>query len=155
LAFLHDVAPPLGLSLDDRDGWLNLLLANVVEPELGEERPTFLYDYPASQAALARIRQDNPPVAERFELYLGGMEICNGYHELTDPEELSSRMRTQNLIRKSANARTLPETNRLLESMRAGLPPSAGVALGVDRLVIKALGLSSIREVMAFPFPRA
>lgn len=155
LALMHDVAPPLSLTLDDRDGWLNFLLASLVEPELGEDQPAFLYDYPASQAALARIRPDDPPVAERFELYLGGMEICNGYHELTDAEELSARMRKQNLIRKSENARTLPETNRLLDSMRAGLPPCSGVALGVDRLVMKALGLSSIAEVIAFPLPRA
>jgi lysyl-tRNA synthetase class 2 len=155
LALMHDVAPPLGLSLDDRDGWLNFLLAQIVEPELGEDRPVFLYDYPASQAALARIRQADLPVAERFELYLGGVEISNGYHELTDAEELFSRMQKQNLLRKAENARTLPEANRLLECMRAGLPPCSGVALGVDRLVMKALGLSSITEVIAFPFLRA
>jgi lysyl-tRNA synthetase class 2 len=155
LALMHDVAPPLRLSLDDRDGWLNFLLAAIVEPELGEDRPVFLYDYPASQAALARIRTEDPPVAERFELYLGGTEIANGYHELTDAEELLSRMRKQNLLREAEKARTLPETNRLLESMRAGLPPCSGVALGVDRLVMKVLGLSTIAEVMAFPFPRA
>jgi lysyl-tRNA synthetase class 2 len=94
-------------------------------------------------------------VAERFELYLGGVEICNGYHELTDAEELAARMRKQNLLRKAENARPLPETNRLLDSMRAGLPPCAGVALGVDRLIMQALGLSSLADVIAFPFSRA
>ncbi len=155
LALMHDVAPPLSLSLDDRDGWLNFLLASIVEPELGDEKPTFLYDYPASQAALARVRQENPPVAERFELYLGGMEICNGYHELTDADELASRMQKQNRLRQAELARMLPETNRLLASMRAGLPACSGVALGVDRLILKALGLSAIDQVVAFPYSRA
>jgi elongation factor P--(R)-beta-lysine ligase len=86
LAARHGIVPPPGLAADDRDGWLNLLLAELVEPHLGRDRPTFLYDYPASQAALARIRRDDPPVAERFELYIDGIEICNGYHELTDPQ---------------------------------------------------------------------
>jgi elongation factor P--(R)-beta-lysine ligase len=155
LAEAHDLTPPESLAPEDRDGWLNFLLANIVEPELGEDRPTFLYDYPATQAALARVRPDDPPVAERFELYMSGMEICNGYHELTDTEEFEARMRKQNLLRRTENARPLPETNRLLAAMRAGLPNSAGVALGVDRLIMLALGLSSIDQVIAFPFPRA
>ena len=155
LAETHDLAPPESLSPGDRDGWLNFLLANIVEPELGQDRPTFLYDYPASQAALARIRPEDPPVAERFELYLSGIEICNGYHELQDAEELQARMQKQNALRKAENARLLPETNRLLAAMRAGLPDCAGVALGVDRLVMLALGLSCIEEVIAFPYRRA
>jgi lysyl-tRNA synthetase class 2 len=155
LAETHGLIPPESFRPEDRDGWLNFLLAEIVEPELGLDRPVFLYDYPASQAALARVRPENPPVAERFELYLGGIELCNGYHELTDPEELEARMRRQNLLRRTENARPLPESNQLLEAMRAGLPPCAGVALGVDRLIMLALGLTSIDQVMAFPFRRA
>ena len=155
LASMHDAPPPEGLSWEDRDGWLNFLLAQIVEPELGQDHPTFLYDYPASQAALARVREDDPPVAERFELYISGVEVCNGYHELTDAEELIRRMQKQNELRQSHQARRLPESNRLLDAMRSGLPPSSGVALGVDRLVMLALGLSCLREVIAFPFPRA
>src|SRR5262249_40457982 len=79
---------PESLATDDRDGWLTLLLADLVEPHLGIDRPEFVYDYPASQAALAIVRPEDPPVAERFELYIAGIEVCNGYHELTDPAEL-------------------------------------------------------------------
>ncbi len=155
LALMHDAAPPWGLSLEDRDGWLNFLLASLVEPELGIDRPVFLYDYPASQAALAKVRGDNPPVAERFELYIQGVEVCNGYHELTDPAELGLRMQQQNELRRQHGACPLPETNRLLAAMKAGLPDCAGVALGVDRLIMLALGLSTIDQVKAFPFDRA
>ncbi len=155
LAETHDLVPPASLSPADRDGWLNFLLANIVEPELGQDRPAFLFDYPASQAALARVRLDDPPVAERFELYLEGVEICNGYHELTDAAELEARMQKQNQLRRAENARPLPETNRLLDTMCAGLPACAGVALGVDRLIMLTLGLSSLDQVIAFPFPRA
>ena len=155
LARMHDAAPPASLSPEDRDGWLNFLLANIVEPELGADHPMFLYDYPASQAALAKVRHDQPPVAERFELYIEGIEVCNGYHELTDPAELKTRMRKQNELRQREHACPLPETNRLLAAMRAGLPECAGVALGVDRLIMLALGLSTIDQVRAFPFGRA
>ncbi len=149
------IEPPPGLRADDRDGWLNLLLAELVEPHLGRERGQFLYDYPASQAALARIRKDDPPVAERFELYMGGVEICNGYHELTDAGELRKRMRSQAAVRKQEGRRDLPQQSRLLDAMDAGLPACAGVALGFDRLMMQAVGAPSIAEVMAFPFDRA
>lgn len=155
LALMHDISPPDSLPPDDRDGWLTFLLSEIVEPELGIDHPVFLYDYPASQAALAQVRHDDPPVAERFELYRNGVELCNGYHELTDADELEKRMRNQNQLRESHQARKLPETNRLLDAMRAGLPACSGVALGVDRLIMQALGLSTIREVIAFPFDRA
>jgi lysyl-tRNA synthetase class 2 len=155
LADSRGVVSPPGLDPDDRDGLLNLLLAELVEPHLGKEHPQFLLDYPASQAALARIRSGNPPVAERFELYIEGIEICNGYHELTDPEELRTRMQTQAAIRDREGLRSLPNHNRLLEAMQAGLPPCAGVALGVDRLLMSALGAESIGEITAFPLDRA
>jgi lysyl-tRNA synthetase class 2 len=146
---------PGSLSSDDRDGWLNLLLSELVEPHLGRDAPTFLYDYPASQAALAKVRQDDPPVAERFELYIDGIELCNGYHELTDAEELEGRIRDQSLIREHEGRVALPQESHLLDAMRAGLPECAGVALGFDRLVMLALGARSIDDVIAFPFDRA
>jgi lysyl-tRNA synthetase class 2 len=155
LAAARGMVPPPGLQVDDRDDWLNWLLAELVEPRLADEGGVFLYDYPASQAALARIREGIPPVAERFELYLDGSEICNGYHELTDPAELRRRMREQAAIRAKAGSRALPATNRLLDAMAAGLPACAGVALGFDRLVLRALNATSLAEVMAFPFDRA
>ena len=149
------IVPPAGLAADDRDGWLNLLLAERVEPNLGRDRPVFLYDYPASQAALARVRQEESPVAERFELYVQGIEICNGYHELTDPQEFRQRIQRQTDLRDREGFPKLPQENRLLDAMEAGLPDCAGVALGFDRLVMSSLGAASVAEVMAFPFDRA
>jgi len=140
---------------DDRDGWLNLLLAERVEPGLGAGGPEFLYNYPVSQGALARACPDDPRVAERFELYVSGVEICNGYHELTDPAELRRRIDEQTALRERAGLPRLPKESRLLEAMEAGLPPCSGVALGFDRLLLAALGRTALRDVIAFPFNRA
>lgn len=155
LAILNDVTPPQSLRHNDRDGWLNLLLATCVEPHLGNDLPLFLYDYPASQAALAKVRHENPPVAERFELYIRGVEICNGYHELLVAEELRRRNAEQSRLREIEGSRPLPTDSRLLAAMEAGLPPCSGVALGLDRLAMLAFGLSRIDKVIAFPFERA
>ncbi len=151
------VKSPASLSIEDRDGWLDLLLVERIQPHLGQQRPTLLYDYPASQAALARIRHDEgkPPVAERFELYIGGVEIANGYHELLDPAELLARNAKVNAQRRVDGKPPLPEQSRLLAAMQSGLPPSVGVALGFDRLLMAALGVKTIAEVIAFPFDRA
>ncbi len=135
----------------DRDGWLNLILGCIVEPRLGNDSPAIVYDWPASQAALAIIREEKVPVAERFELFVDGLELANGYHELVDPEELKKRNRATNELRVADGKRALPETSRLLDAMRSGLPACSGVALGIDRLVMLALGVQSIEEVIAFP----
>jgi lysyl-tRNA synthetase class 2 len=134
---------------------LNLLLAELVESGIAGMEAVFLHDYPASQSALARVRQDDPPVAERFELYLAGLEICNGYHELTDAGELRRRITIQNDRRRVAGKSSLPPESRLLAAMDAGLPASSGVAMGVDRLVMWRLGLADISHVLPFPFNRA
>jgi lysyl-tRNA synthetase class 2 len=155
LAHQARIEPPPGLACDDVDGWLNLLLALKIEPALSRRPAVFLYDYPAGQAALARIRQDTPPVAERFELYLSGIEICNGYQELTDPRELRRRIAVQQALRRREGSRPLPAESRLLAAMEAGLPECSGVALGFDRLLMTALGAQSLSEVIAFPFDRA
>jgi len=163
-AELHDLAkrkglvPPAGLAEDDHDGWLNFLLAELVEPHLGRDSPTFLHAYPASQAALARLSTadpSQPPTAERFELYIAGVELCNGYHELTDPQVFEQRMRDQAAIRAAAGLRPLPTSSHLLTAMQRGLPASCGVALGWDRLVMLALGYHEISRVIAFPWDRA
>jgi len=151
----HGIAAPESLSAEDRDGWLDLLLVERVQPNLGRTRPVILYDYPATQAALARIREDNPPVAERFELYVSGIELANGFHELLDPAELLARNAAANARRRADGKPPLPEQSRLIAAMRAGLPPAVGVALGFDRLVMLAAGAKSLAEVMAFPFDRA
>jgi lysyl-tRNA synthetase class 2 len=114
-----------------------------------------VFDYPASQAALAVIRPGAPPVAERFELYVAGIELCNGYHELTDAAELRRRIESESQRRVSEGLPALPVSNRLLAAMEGGLPPCAGVALGFDRLVMLAGGARSIAEVIPFGFERA
>ena len=155
LAGLEGVPPPPGFDAEDVDAWLNLLLAARVEPGLGTERPTFLFDYPPSQAALARVRQDDPPVAERFELYVRGVELANGYHELLDAGEQEHRYVEANAKRRAQGKPELPIDRRFLEALRAGLPSCAGVALGLDRLVLVALDSRSIDDVIAFPHERA
>lgn len=158
LAESRSLVPPPGLEPNDRDGWLNWLLAELVEPHLGRERPTFLYHYPASQAALAKTTVSDrgaPAVAERFELYIDGVELCNGYHELTDAAVLRQRIQEQSAIRAAAGLRPLPSDSRLLAAMDAGLPSSSGNALGVDRLIMLALGATQLSDVIAFPFDRA
>jgi lysyl-tRNA synthetase class 2 len=101
------------------------------------------------------IRDDSPSVAERFELYVEGVELCNGYQELTDADELQRRIQQQSAIRSREGLPTLPLDNRLLDAMWAGLPTCSGVALGFDRLAMLALGKESLAEVTAFPHDRA
>jgi lysyl-tRNA synthetase class 2 len=146
--------PPPDLG-DDRDGWLDLLMSHAIEPKLGRTRPTFIYDYPASQAALARIRPGDPPVAERFEAFVAGVELANGYHELIDPVEQRRRFETDLELRRQAGLLVVPADHRLLAALEHGMPSSAGVALGVDRLVMLAAGAERIDEVIAFPIDRA
>jgi lysyl-tRNA synthetase class 2 len=134
---------------------LDLLLSQRVEPQLGRSRPTILCDYPADQAALARLRPGDPSVAERFELYVDGVELANGYHELLDPAILRERNRTNNELRATDGKYQLPADSRLLAAMDHGLPACSGCALGFDRLVMVATGAKSIQEVMAFPIERA
>lgn len=148
------IQAPATLS-DDRDSWLDLLMTGCVQPHLGCERPTILFDYPATQAALAQIRHDDPPVAERFELYVRGIELANGYHELSDPAQLRERNAAVNRQRVADGKYRLPEDSRLLDAMEHGLPECTGVALGFDRLVMVAAGANSLAEVMAFPIDRA
>jgi lysyl-tRNA synthetase class 2 len=148
-------ASDLSLKSKDRDELLDIILLCMVEENLGQDRPTILHDYPASQSALACIRPGDPPVAERFELYVNGVELANGYHELLDPETLRQRNKINNQLRSADGKYSLPEESRLLAAMEHGLPPCSGCALGFDRLVMVATGAKSIQEVMAFPIDRA
>lgn len=149
------VAIPGSLAADDGDGWLDLLMAERVQPNLGRRRPAIVYDYPPSQAALARVRPGPPALAERFELYVDGIELANGYHELLSAEELRERFRRENTWRQRDGKEPLPEQSRLLRAMEAGLPPCTGCALGFDRLVMVATGAARLDQVLAFPFERA
>ncbi|MFI4890641.1 MAG: EF-P lysine aminoacylase EpmA [Steroidobacterales bacterium] len=140
----------------DRDGYLDLLMALVVGPRLGrDDTPTFICDYPPSQASLARIKPGSPPVAARFELYLDGVELANGFHELNVASEQRARFEQDLDKRRSRGQREVPLDSRLLDALAAGLPDCAGVALGLDRLVAVAVGAGSLRDVMAFPIDNA
>ena len=139
----------------DRDGCLDLLLSHVVQPGLSRlagARAVFLHDYPASQAALARVAgTPDGERAERFELFVDGVELANGYHELTDPVEQQRRFESERARRRKAGLPPMEADERLTAALAHGLPPCAGVALGLDRLVMLALGLPSIEDAIAFP----
>lgn len=148
--------------MDDagRDDWLHLLWSHAVEPHLGQptatgRRPTFVLDFPASQAALARIRPGDPPVAERFEVYIEGVELANGFHELDDAAEQRRRFEHDLDLRRAAGLPTPPIDEHLLAALAHGLGDCAGVALGVDRLLMLQVGARHISEVLTFPVDRA
>ncbi|MDP1708961.1 MAG: EF-P lysine aminoacylase EpmA [Gammaproteobacteria bacterium] len=154
----HGVAMA-GHSPHERDSWLDLLLTHSVIPQLRPDCLHFIYDYPASQAALARVRPAGPgqahALAERFELYINGIELANGFHELGDSVEQRRRFEHENNQRTSCGLPPVPIDEHLLSALAHGLPACAGVALGIDRLLMLAGGYSHINEVIAFPFERA
>ncbi|MGH8112580.1 MAG: EF-P lysine aminoacylase EpmA [Rhodanobacteraceae bacterium] len=137
-----------------RDDWLDLLVTHRLQPALPKAGITMVYDFPASQCSLARIRSSRPPVAERFELYLGQRELANGYHELNDAAEQRTRFLRENALRAARGQRELPLDENLLRSLNA-LPDCAGVALGIDRLLMCLLDSDDIADVLAFPFAEA
>jgi elongation factor P--(R)-beta-lysine ligase len=137
-----------------RDDWLDLVITHRLQAENPESRLLLVYDYPVTQCALARIRHDATPVAERFEVYLGARELANGYHELNDPAEQRQRFERDHSVR-AERGLVLPDIDeRLIESL-SQLPDCAGVAMGVDRLLMCLLGVSDLREILAFDFARA
>jgi len=148
-----------GIDIDPRglvrDDWLDLLMTHRLQPAFDPDRLLAVYDYPASQCALARIRPDDPPVAERFEAYLGPLELANGYHELGDAGEQRTRFDRDRDVRRGRRDAVPPLDERLLSALQAGLPDCAGVALGVDRLLMAMTGSDRIADVLAFPFERA
>ncbi len=158
VALLEEVAADRDLSLSsfaDVDEGLQFLLAEVIEPSLGIDRPIFVYDYPVSQAALARIRSDTPPVAERFEVYFKGVELANGFHELADAEEQRRRFEDDRASRERRGLPIPQLDEAFLDALDFGLPQCAGVALGLDRLLMLQIGADTIEEVLAFPLCRA
>jgi lysyl-tRNA synthetase class 2 len=157
-AVLARAAVDLGLESRaelDRDATLDLLMGLVVGPKLGLERPCFICDYPASQASLARIKPGLPRVAARFELYIDGIELANGFHELADAGEQRHRFEEDLATRRARGRVEPPLDERLLDALNAGMPDCSGVALGFDRLVAVALGHSRLSEGMAFSIDNA
>ncbi|WP_069383405.1 EF-P lysine aminoacylase EpmA [Halomonas caseinilytica] len=148
----------LDMAQASRDDCLDLLMSLVIEPMLGRDGLDVVIDYPASQAALARRHQDPEDgewVASRFEIYLGGLELANGYDELTDAGEQRARFTEDNASRRAAGLPEVDVDERLLAALEAGMPAGSGVALGLDRLIQLALGKASVADVMAFATPRA
>lgn len=148
------VVDPEGL---ERDDWLDLLMTHRLQPQFGRDEMLAVRDYPASQCALARLRDDGDgyPVAERFELYLGPLELANGYHELGDAAEQGARFERDRGVRARRGAAAPPRDDALLAALAAGFPDCAGVALGVDRLLMAMLDTARIADVLAFDFARA
>jgi len=142
---------PAGLSRDD---WLDLLITHRIQPAFPKDRITVVYDFPASQCALAKIRDGDPPVAERFELFLGTYELANGYHELTDASEQRLRFENDNARRRARGQREMPIDARFLDALPS-MPACAGVALGIERLLMVLADTDDIADVIAFPFADA
>jgi elongation factor P--(R)-beta-lysine ligase len=144
-----------------RDDWLDLLMTHRIQPRLDADTILIVHDYPASQCALARIRQPraphagDPAVAERFELYLGPLELANGYHELADAQEQRARFERDVTVRRGRGAPAPAVDAHLLDALAHGLPGCAGVALGVDRLLMAMSRTHAIADVLAFDFARA
>ncbi len=143
-----------GLAEMDRDGWLDLLMSHCIQPNLGQGRLSFVYDYPASQAALAKIRPGSPSVAERFELFIDGVELVNGFHELRDAAEQKARFESELQHRQENGLDGVKIDEYLLDALEAGLPDCAGVAMGLDRLLLVLTGASGLEEVLTFPYVR-
>ncbi|MGE3320036.1 MAG: EF-P lysine aminoacylase EpmA [Candidatus Berkiella sp.] len=143
----------------DKDGWLDLLMSHGIEPHLGQENPIVVTDYPASQASLAKTRTIEGPtsyqVAERFEFYYKGIELTNGYHELSCATEQAARFAEDIAKRKALGIVELPMDEYLLAALQVGFPPCAGVALGVDRLFMLKTGEKDIKKVIPFEWERA
>lgn len=151
----HGIETSVDFPHESPDMLRDLLLTHVVEPQLGRGRLMALYDYPASQAAQARVRPGTPPLASRFEIYLEGIELANGFHELTDTAEQRARFERDLAKRWERGLPAVPMDEQLLTALKSGLPHCAGVALGFDRLVMAAVDAQSIGEVLAFPIDRA
>ena len=137
-----------------RDDWLDLLVTHRLQTAFARDAVTVVRDFPATQAALAKIRDGDPPVAERFELYLGGNELANGYHELTDAAEQRERFLRDNARRRARGQREIPLDERLLDAL-PDMPACAGVALGIERLLMWLAGSDDIADVLAFAFAQA
>jgi lysyl-tRNA synthetase class 2 len=142
---------PAGLTRDD---WLDLLITHRLQPAFSRDCITVIHDYPAAQCALAKIRAGDPPLAERFELYLGQHEVANGYHELNDADEQRLRFERDQAIRRERGLHEMPLDHRLLATLDA-MPDAAGVALGVERLLMCLADTDAIADVLAIPFHEA
>jgi lysyl-tRNA synthetase class 2 len=151
----HGIEQPVGLE-DNVDEWLDWLLTQLVMPAFRTDGFTYLYDYPRTQSALAKLykNQSGYTVAARFELFYGEMELANGFDELRDAGEQRQRFESENLLRQAAGQPPSIIDEYLLAALEQGLPPCSGVALGLDRLLMLFSGTETLEQVLAFPFSR-
>ncbi len=140
---------------DDIDTLLQLLFSLYIEPVIGADAPCFVFGFPASQAALAKVNEQDPRTADRFEVYFKGVELANGFYELANAGEQRQRFESDNAQRRTLGLPELPVDEFFLSALEAGLPDCAGVAMGIDRLLMLKLGVSHIKDVVAFPVSRA
>jgi len=136
----------------DRSAMLDLLMTHCIEPTFRTDCLTFIYDYPVQQSALACVREDDPPVAERFEVYIGMLELGNGYQELREPDKNRQVLEQENITRQQRGQKTMPLDDRFLAAMEQGIPHCSGVAIGLDRVLMARLGKKSIQDVISFPW---
>lgn len=139
----------------EKDSKLQLLFSMAIEPVIGQDRPCFVFGFPASQASLARINEEDPRTADRFEVYFQGAELANGFYELSAASEQEQRFERDNSQRRKNGIAEKPIDRRFLTALEKGLPTCAGVALGIDRLLMLKLGASHIKDVINFPVSRA
>ncbi len=139
----------------DRNVLLQVILSEIIEPHIGNDRPWFIYNFPSSQASLAKISPQDHRVAERFECYFKGVELVNGFHELTNAKTHLERFKQDNLQRKHKGLVEKPIDNNFITALESGLPNCAGVALGIDRLIMLACKANRIEEVISFPINTA
>ena len=151
IAAARDALRAGGASWDDV--FFHLFLQKV-EPKLGVERPTFLTEYPAAMASLSRLKPGDPSVAERVELYAGGFELANGFSELNDPDDQRRRFEEQRALAGAGDHEAQPYDEAYVQALEHGMPPTGGIGIGIDRLVMLLTGRRSIREVVLFPAMR-
>ncbi len=153
-AKLKEAGKKKGYTVTEKTSWeeiWNQIIANEIEPKLGTKGPTILYDYPLSQAALAKRKADDPRLAERLEVYLGGLELGNCFAELTDYREQEARCSADLAERKRLGKTEYPMDTDFIEALKMGMPRTGGIAVGVDRLAAIFADVPSIKEVLFFP----
>lgn len=153
-ALLAEAARNKGLRVAEDDDWLAVftrIMLAFIEPQLGTPRPTILHDYPVSQAALSRAKASDPRLAERFELYVAGVELANAFGELTDADEQRRRFEADQDLKQQLYGERFPVDEDFLAALAFGMPEAAGIALGIDRLVMLLTGASRIEEVLWLP----
>ena len=142
------------IRIGEKDDWVTIffrIFLEKIEPKLGRTKPLFVMDYPAQMGMMAKRKESDPDWVERVELYIGGLELANGYSELTDPDEQQARFKEEQKLKKAEGQTDYPIDHELLSALRMGISPSAGMALGVDRLVMLMTDQTNIQNVILFP----